>query len=79
MAARKILRGADDAVLIAGVNLPTLLDFVFAEQMPAVDAARHSAERGKTAITVVGPKVGAGAAGGAGGVGGAGGGGVKQA
>ncbi|HEY2377261.1 MAG TPA: hypothetical protein VGH98_14895 [Gemmatimonadaceae bacterium] len=54
MAARRILRGADDAVLIAGVNLPTLLDFVFADQMPAVDAARHSAERGRVAITVVG-------------------------
>src|SRR5437868_8451135 len=54
MAARKILRGADDAVLIAGVNLPTLLDFVFAEQMPAIDAARHAAERGRVAITVVG-------------------------
>jgi PTS system N-acetylgalactosamine-specific IIA component len=54
MAARRILRGADDAVLIAGVNLPTLLDFVFAEKMGAVDAARHSAERGRAAITVVG-------------------------
>jgi PTS system N-acetylgalactosamine-specific IIA component len=54
MAARRILRGADDAVLIAGVNLPTLLDFVFAEHMGAVDAARHSAERGKASITVVG-------------------------
>jgi len=82
MAARKILRGADDAVLIAGVNLPTLLDFVFAEQMPAVDAARHPAERGKIAITVVGAKGGAGVAGSGGGGGGgagAGGGGVKQA
>jgi PTS system N-acetylgalactosamine-specific IIA component len=54
MAARRILRGVDDAVLIAGVNLPTLLDFVFAEQMPAIDAARHAAERGRVAITVVG-------------------------
>jgi PTS system N-acetylgalactosamine-specific IIA component len=54
MAARRILRGAEDAVLIAGVNLPTLLDFVFAEQMNAIDAARHSAERGRAAITVVG-------------------------
>jgi mannose/fructose-specific phosphotransferase system component IIA len=54
MAARRILRGADDTVLIAGVNLPTLLDFVFAEQMSAIDAARHSAERGRVAITVVG-------------------------
>jgi PTS system N-acetylgalactosamine-specific IIA component len=59
MAARRILRGADDAVLIAGVNLPTLLDFVFADQMPAVDAARHSAERGRGAITVVGAPGGA--------------------
>jgi len=58
MAARRILRGADDAVLIAGVNLPTLLDFVFAEQMPAIDAARHSADRGRNAITVVGAPAG---------------------
>ena len=28
MASRRILRGMDDAVLIAGANLPTLLDFV---------------------------------------------------
>ena len=54
MAARRILRGADDAVLIAGVNLPTLLDFVFAEQMDPIEAARHSAERGRAAITVAG-------------------------
>ena len=59
MAARRILRGSDDAVLIAGVNLPTLLDFVFADQMPAVDAARHSADRGRSAITVVGAPAGA--------------------
>src|SRR5690349_73601 len=58
MAARRILRGSDDAVLIAGVNLPTLLDFVFADQMPAVDAARHSADRGRSAITVVGAPAG---------------------
>ena len=54
MAARRILRGADEAVLIAGVNLPTLLDFVFAEQMNDIDAARHAAERGRASITVVG-------------------------
>src|SRR2546423_2562975 len=47
MAARRILRGVDDAVLIAGVNLPTLLDFVFAYQMPVPAAARRSAERGR--------------------------------
>jgi N-acetylgalactosamine PTS system EIIA component len=54
MAARRILRGLDDAVLVAGANLPTLLDFVFADDVPAVDAARHAADRGRTAITVVG-------------------------
>ena len=54
MAARRILRGMSDAVLIAGANLPTLLDFVFAEHMQPIDAARHSAERGRAAITVVG-------------------------
>ena len=54
MASRKILRGMDDAVLVAGVNLPTLLDFVFADTVPPVVAARHAAERGKASITAVG-------------------------
>ncbi len=54
MAARRILRGMPDAVLIAGANLPTLLDFVFAEGITPPEAARHSAERGRAAITVVG-------------------------
>lgn len=54
MAARRILRGMPDAVLIAGANLPTLLDFVFAEGVSPSEAARHSAERGRAAITVVG-------------------------
>lgn len=58
MAARRILRGLDDTVLVAGANLPTLLDFVFAEEMSPVDAARHSAERGRAAITVVGAPAG---------------------
>lgn len=60
MASRRILRGMDDAVLVAGVNLPTLLDFVFAETVSPVDAARHAAERGRAAITAMG---GAGTAG----------------
>ena len=47
MASRRILRGMDDAVLVAGANLPTLLDFVFADSMAPVDAARHAAERGQ--------------------------------
>ena len=54
MASRRILRGMDDAVLIAGANLPTLLDFVFAEGRTAPEAARHAAERGRAAITAHG-------------------------
>lgn len=54
MASRRILRGMDDAVLIAGTNLPTLLDFVFAEGRTAPEAARHAAERGRAAISVHG-------------------------
>ncbi len=52
MAARRILRGTPGAVLIAGANLPILLDFAFADVMPAPEAARHAAERGRTAISV---------------------------
>jgi PTS system N-acetylgalactosamine-specific IIA component len=54
MASRRILRGMEDAVLIAGANLPTLLDFVFADGKSPSDAARHAAERGRAAISVHG-------------------------
>ena len=54
MASRRILRGMDDAVLVAGTNLPTLLDFVFADGRTPPDAARHAAERGRAANTAHG-------------------------
>lgn len=54
MAARRILRGMEDAVLVAGANLPMLLDFVFAEGRSAPEAARHAAERGRVAISAHG-------------------------
>jgi len=54
MASRRILRGMDDAILVAGTNLPLLLDFVFAEGRPAPEAARHAAERGRAAINAYG-------------------------
>jgi N-acetylgalactosamine PTS system EIIA component len=51
MAARRLLRDMPDAVLVAGVNLPALLDFVFSADDP-VAAARHAAERGRGAVCV---------------------------
>ena len=53
MAARRILRGIPDAVLVSGANLPALLDFAFADAKSAVTAARHAADRGRAAITAV--------------------------
>ena len=53
MAARRILRGMPDAVLVSGVNLPALLDFAFADALPVATAARHAAERGRAAIDAV--------------------------
>ena len=54
MAARRLSRLRPDVLLIAGANLPMLLDFVFADHLPAVEAARHALERGRAAITAIG-------------------------
>ena len=54
MASRRILRGMEDAVLVAGTNLPMLLDFIFSEAKTPAEAARHAAERGRVAITAHG-------------------------
>lgn len=54
MAARRYLRDRHDVLLVAGANLPMLLDFVFAEQLPPIDAARHALDRGRAAITAMG-------------------------
>ena len=53
MAARRILHGMPDAVLISGANLPALLDFAFADAVPNLTAAQHAAERGRGAINAV--------------------------
>ena len=53
MAARRLTRSMPDVLLIAGANLPMLLDFVFADALPAVDAARHAMERGRAAISAI--------------------------
>jgi PTS system N-acetylgalactosamine-specific IIA component len=60
MATRRVARERPDVLLIAGANLPMLLDFVFADNVADVDAARHATERGRTAITAIGGGPGAG-------------------
>jgi PTS system N-acetylgalactosamine-specific IIA component len=54
MAARKALRGNTNHLLVVGANLPMLIDFVFADQMPPMDAARHAFERGRSAMALIG-------------------------
>jgi len=54
MAARKALRDHADHVLVVGANLPMLIDFVFADEVPATQAARHAVERGRSAIALTG-------------------------
>jgi mannose/fructose-specific phosphotransferase system component IIA len=40
-------------VLVSGVNLATLLDFVFNTEVSSSEAARSAAERGKASLIVV--------------------------
>src|ERR687895_525739 len=54
MAARRVLRGLTDAVVVCGTNLPLLLDFVFNDRATPSEAARHAADRGRAAIALVG-------------------------
>lgn len=52
MAARRVLRGMTDAVVVCGTNLPLLLDFVFNHSASPTEAARHAADRGRAAIAL---------------------------
>jgi PTS system N-acetylgalactosamine-specific IIA component len=54
MAARRFLRDREDVLLVAGANLPMLLDFVFADELSPIQAARHALDRGRAAITSTG-------------------------
>lgn len=54
MAARRVLRAIGNGTLVAGANLPMLLDFVFSPNANAGEAASAAAERGRAAVTVHG-------------------------
>lgn len=54
MAARRVLHDVPGAVLVAGANLPMLLDFVLSPAADAAAAAMAAAERGRAAVTVHG-------------------------
>ena len=68
MAARRLMRGIDGAVLVCGANLPALLDFVMGTDLPPTEAAARALERGRGSMMMVtpppDPAVGGGAAGG---------------
>jgi N-acetylgalactosamine PTS system EIIA component len=52
MAARRVLRDVPDGVLVAGANLPMLLDFAMSSNPDPRAAATSAAERGKAAVSV---------------------------
>jgi PTS system N-acetylgalactosamine-specific IIA component len=53
LAARRIVKDDPRVVLVSGVNLATLLDFVFNATGSPAEAARSAAERGKASLIVV--------------------------
>jgi PTS system N-acetylgalactosamine-specific IIA component len=59
MAARRLQRERPELIVVMGANVATLLDFVFADEGGALDAARHAAEKGRQAIVASGGPGGA--------------------
>ena len=54
IAARRLQRERPDVVVVTGANLPALLDFVFQTDTEVTAAARHSADKGRGALVVLG-------------------------
>jgi PTS system N-acetylgalactosamine-specific IIA component len=54
MAARRVLREVQGSLLVAGANLPMLLDFVLSSEPDPVTAAVAASERGRAAVSVHG-------------------------
>ena len=54
MAARRVQREMPGVTLVAGANLPMLLDFVLSRDPDPAGAAMAAAERGRTSVTVHG-------------------------
>ena len=54
MAARRVLRELGEGTLVAGANLPMLLDFALSSDPDSAAAASQAAERGRAAVSVHG-------------------------
>lgn len=54
MAARRVLHDVPGVLLVAGANLPMLLDFVLSPEPDPLVAANTAAERGRAAVSVHG-------------------------
>ena len=54
MAARRVLRQLGEGTLVAGANLPMLLDFALSHDADPGAAAAQAAERGRAAVSVHG-------------------------
>ena len=56
MAARRLQRDQPYLTVVTGVNLVTLLDFVFQPDDHPEDAARHAVEKGRSSLVVTGER-----------------------
>jgi PTS system N-acetylgalactosamine-specific IIA component len=59
MAARRIQREQPDLAVVTGVNLATLLDFVFHAESGDANAVEHAADKGRASLVVTGGPRGA--------------------